>query len=369
METRKNSTTKMQIACAIIFITFTYVYLAYYQADVLAVAQHVLSGGMTDYSYAFAPFLITLVFFLLQVGAYALTRVKRRFHGLTYFPSFLFLAMITDIPNNIDVHHSLGAWWVVIPLGLILWGGIMWVARQLEPMETEPHSYGWFSRYMWLNILQMLVMAILVIFISSSDRLFHERMKMEHLMKEKQYEKALKVGRNSLQTDSSLTMLRIASLNGTGKLGSQLFTYPLIGGSKAMMPDSVTVKALMWKAPKWMQKPSSWMQQHHLKYRIPADYQLCALLLDKKLDQFVGMLGKYYRLDSPKMPTHYKEALVLYTHRRSKPRFIYHDNVMDADFQDFQQMEHKYSNPVEQQNAIRDTYGNTYWYYYEYGNR
>lgn len=55
-----------------------------YQADVLAVAQHVFSGGLTNYSYTLAPLLITLVLYLLQVGVYAVTRVKRRFHGLTY---------------------------------------------------------------------------------------------------------------------------------------------------------------------------------------------------------------------------------------------------------------------------------------------
>ncbi len=369
MENKKNSTTKMQVACAIVFISFTYVYLACYQADVLAVGQHILSGGLTDYSYTLAPVLITLVLFLLQIGVYALTRVKRRFHGLTYFPSFLFLAMITDIPNDMDVCPSMGAWWFVIPLGLMLWGGAMWVARQLEPIETEPHSMGWFSRYMWLNMAQMLVMAIAVIFVSSNDRLFHERMRMEHLMKEKQYEKALKVGEKSLATDSSLMMLRIACLNGMGELGNRLFTYPLIGSSKAMMPDGVTVKAMMWKAPKWMQKPSPWMEKHHLKYRIPVDYTLCGLLLDRQLDKFVVELQKYYRVDSVKLPVHYKEALLLYTHRRSQPSCVFHDNVMDADFQDFQQMMHKYVNPAEKKNAIRDTYGNTYWYYYEYGSK
>ena len=86
MKNKRSSTAKMQIACAIIFITFTYVYLAFYQADVLAVAQHVFSGGLTNYSYTLAPLLITLVLYLLQVGVYAVTRVKRRFHGLTYFP-------------------------------------------------------------------------------------------------------------------------------------------------------------------------------------------------------------------------------------------------------------------------------------------
>lgn len=82
MKNKRSSTAKMQIACAIIFITFTYVYLAFYQADVLAVAQHVFSGGLTNYSYTLAPLLITLVLYLLQVGVYVVTRVKRRFHGL-----------------------------------------------------------------------------------------------------------------------------------------------------------------------------------------------------------------------------------------------------------------------------------------------
>ncbi len=359
----------MRFACAIVFIVFSYVYLKYYQADILAVAQHVLSDGMTDYSYSLSPLLITFVCYLLQLGAYAATHVKRRFHGLTYFPSFLLLALITDIPNDVDVHHSLGAWWFFLPVSLLAWGCCMWVIRQLEPLEQEPHSFGWLSRYSWLNQLQLLVMAVAVLFISNSDRVFHERMKMEHLMKEKQYAEALEVGKTSIKTDSSLTMLRIACLNETGELGSRLFTYPLVGGSHAMMPNGTTVKALMWKTPKWMAKPSAWMVKHHLKYKIPLDYELNALLLDRKLDDFVKMLLKHHMVKPTGMPVHYKEALILYCHRRSHPLVEFHDNVMDTDFQDFQQMEQKYTNPVAKQSALRDTYGNTYWYYFSYGNK
>ena len=356
----------MHFACAIVFIAFTYLYLDCYQGDILAVAQHVLSDGKTDYSYTFAPILTTLVLFLLQVGVYAATHVSRSFHALTYFPSFLLLTFITDIATDFDVHPSLGAWWLVLPFCLLCWGGAIWVIRQLEPMQQEPHSYGWLSKYMWVNLLQMVVMALLTTFVACNDRLFHERMKMEGLMKQKKYEQALEVGEQSMQTDSSLTMLRIACLQQTGELGSRLFTYPLVGGSKAMMPDSVTVKSLMWRTPRWMQKPSAWMQQHHLKYKIPADYELCALLLDKQLDKFVTTVGRYYDIRSPKLPTHYKEALTLYTHRRSHTVIEYHENVMDTDFQDYQQLEHKYANEQEKRNAMRDTYGNTYWYYCDY---
>lgn len=77
MNIQKNSTMRMQIVCAIVFITFTYVYLAYYQADVLAAAQHVLSGGMTHYSYVLAPILLTLVLFLLQICAFKVTGIRR----------------------------------------------------------------------------------------------------------------------------------------------------------------------------------------------------------------------------------------------------------------------------------------------------
>lgn len=222
-----------------------------------------------------------MVLYVLQLGVYALTQVKRRFHALTYFPSFLILTIITDIPTDVDIHHSLGAWWIVAPLCLLAFGGAVWVIRQLEPLEQEPHSSGWLSKYMWINLFQMVVMIVVMSFVASNDRLFHERMKMERLMKQKNYAEALKVGRKSLQTDSSLTMLRIACLHHTGELADKLFSYPLVGGSKAMLPDSVTVKSLMWKSHRWMQEPTDSMKMQHLVYRKPDDYKLCALLLDK----------------------------------------------------------------------------------------
>ena len=42
---------------------------------------------------------------------------------------------------------------------------------------------------------------------------------------------------------------------------------------------------------------------------------------------------------------------------------------MGADFQDYQTLERKFSNPMERNAALRDTYGNTYWYYYQYGKK
>jgi hypothetical protein len=39
---------------------------------------------------------------------------------------------------------------------------------------------------------------------------------------------------------------------------------------------------------------------------------------------------------------------------------------MDADFADYQTLERKYKNITERKNAIKETFGTTYWYYWQY---
>ena len=98
-------------------------------------------------------------------------------------------------------------------------------------------------------------------------------------------------------------------------------------------------------------------QMKSAKFR--RDDQLCSLLLDRKLDDFAVMLLKTYKVNAS-LPKHYKEALYLYTHTRSHPVVTMSDNVMDADFEDFEKL------VPTTESAVRDAYGNTYWYYYKY---
>ena len=51
----------MKIACAILFLIFTFCFLYYYQADILTVEQHVLSHGQTHYDRTIGAVLITLL--------------------------------------------------------------------------------------------------------------------------------------------------------------------------------------------------------------------------------------------------------------------------------------------------------------------
>ena len=96
-----------------------------------------------------------------------------------------------------------------------------------------------------------------------------------------------------------------------------------------------------------------------------ADYLLCGYLIDKDLDGFVKALTKFYTVDES-LPRHYREALVLYTHRRSKPVLVYHDSVLDVDYNDLQQMEASCATETERKGKVLENYANSYWYYFEY---
>ena len=89
----KDGTRIIRVACAVLFVSFTFLYLYDYQDDILAMAQHVLSDGLTHYNRTIGAVLITIVLWLLQIGFYALFRLQGRAHAITFFPSLLTLAI------------------------------------------------------------------------------------------------------------------------------------------------------------------------------------------------------------------------------------------------------------------------------------
>lgn len=346
-----NSTTITQVVCAILFISFTFLYLYLYQAEVLMMAQHVLSGGSTSYQPLVGAVLITIVLSLLPLGIYALTHLRGYAHALVYFPSMLLLAVLTDPSEQIDKGFSFGSWSWLVPVLLVVYVLVILLTRMFPFQDDNGKEEGLRSPLLWVNLTQLLVMTLLVVLVSNHRDVFHYRMRMEALMMDGKYREALQVGMRSLETDSSLTMLRISCLEQTSQLGESLFYYPLVGGSEVMRPNGSSVRSMMWRYP---------------KKRHSGDYVLTHHLLDKDLDKFVHAIGKYYQVDSVSVPRHFREALILYAHQRANPLIVYHDNVMDADFEDFQKVEKMFRDPVERANRLRDLYGNTYWYYYQY---
>ncbi|MBR5656112.1 MAG: hypothetical protein IKW98_05450 [Prevotella sp.] len=375
----KNSTVALRIVCAILFFLFTFVYLHYYQADVLAAAQHVLSDGQTHYVKNVGTGIIILALYLLHLGVLGVTRLTKTAHALTYFPSFLVLAFLTNFNLHATLGYSLIAWTVVAAVLLVIYVVVVWFARQMQLYDNDPKTrYGLFSRAMWKNLFIMVVMMFVVGLVGNSNDVFHHRVKIEKAIVDNQLENALSVGKKSLANDSSLTALRILALSKSGLLGERLFEYPLQGGSKAMIPDQKTCRFVMLSEdslyrhlgarPRYRMSSMGFLNLIHKIHmaKEPAhDYLLCAYLLDKRLDDFAREIGNYYKVDSF-IPKHYREALILHNRVRSHPIVEYSDNVLNADYKDFLMLTREKTSNRERKNKVRDTYGNTYWYYYEF---
>ena len=188
---RGNDTWIAEIACAIVFCIFTFAYLFFYQADLLTMEQHVLSDGLTKYNRTIGAVIITAILLLLQQGVDAATKRTIKMPALTYFPPAMLLAMLTDISPSIDHGYSIGKWAWLAPLLLTAWGGAAYVSARHKDSDSPKQKT--IVQTIWENILAMSALYIFIGATANTDRVFHERMKMEVMVAEGKYKDALNV--------------------------------------------------------------------------------------------------------------------------------------------------------------------------------
>ena len=322
---KDSSTIIIRMMCAIVFVLFTWGWLYFFQADALAMTQHVLSGGLTHYNRLVGAIIITAVLMILQYIVNGVTKLNKRFHALTYVPSMLLLAMLTDVSQTIDKGISLSRSFGLVAFFAVAWVVLIFFVRQYENVVKEFHI-PFFSRSMWLNMLMMVAMITCVAWIGNTNAVFQYRMKVEgHLMRG-EYHQARKVGQKSLESDADLMMLRMYALARCNELGEHLFSV------------------------------------NHIAI---ADYLLCGYLIDKQLDRFAQEISHYYPLNA-QLPKHYREALTLYTHSRSNPSVVYQVPEVEENYENYQELKKQYRDPMEQKTRVSEEYRGTYWYFYDY---
>ena len=392
---KNNSTVTIRLTCAIVFVLFSVTWLHFFQADALTVVQHVLSNGITRYYPIVGTVVINLVLLLLQLVVYVLTRLSKRFHALTYVPSMLALALLTDY--GLDQQSTIAyqwSWWQPV-LVIILWIPIVLVVRVYQEVEDNP-SHALFSLPMWVNMLLMSLQIMFVVWMGNTNAVFQYRMKVECLLANGDYRAAQQIGKRSLESNADLLMLRMYALARDNALGERLFEYPVTGTSSQMLPTSGHPRMLFCPEDSLYRflgaRPAEPMETMHylelllarqssasscdslsglagnlsVDHRLSTvNYYLSGLLIDRKIDRFANEIGKYYALDD-QLPKHYREALVLYTHLRSHPVVVYHHAVTDEDWRNLQDLERQYPDPSERKIKVFEQYRDTYWYYYEY---
>lgn len=361
--------------CNIVFVSFCFCYLYYYQADLLSLMQYTYSDGQTHYNRLWGAVLTALL--LLSVNLFSIRRNKdfHKFSAWTFFPSAILLTFITGGRQTEDLNLSFGFIACISLIAVCLYVIFSRYIRNFIRSNSEKINNNSLIKNLWINLLIITVQFMYVCAFSNSDRLFHARLHLLQSLCEKDYDEALCTIDKLETSDRQLTTLIVYTLSKKNVLAEKLFEYPLRGGSVSLLPDSTLTSKIGFDEI-----------YHHLNLKIPgnqihnsiefirhgrgrnkqaADYILCGYLMDKNLDAFVENITKYYDINDL-LPKHYREALTLYVHSHTAPKVIFKNSIMDADFQDYQNMEHDITDTEERKNKLRDTYGNTYWYYYQY---
>lgn len=374
----KRTNVAIHIICGTLFAVFAFCYLYFYQADLLAVAQWILSGGRTQYNHLMGAIFIALILSFLQILVSRVYKWPLQLYALSFFPSALLLTVLTCIKVTSDNSLTYSTNLLFCLFAAIVFAALAWITAKMRGHEdTACHRVQPLYR-VWVNILLMVALFTFVCLCGNSDRNMHVRMRMEQCIINNDYDGALASMYNIRKTDENLTMLTAYALSRKNLLPERLFDFQVSCKSSSLLPTDRDGRTLMVSDSEIYKylgaKPSGHMPAiRYLQMMVRSnmakspvvDYLLCAYLLDGNLDAFVMDLEKYYIIDSS-LPRHYQEALILYNRLHSTPKIIYKNSVMDADFQDYQRLEHRIANKAERRNKIRDVYGNTYWYYYQY---
>lgn len=297
----------MRAICTILFCSFTFCFLFFYQADVMTVVQHLASGRQTFYNPLLGAVLITATLKLLQIGVSSLAKLGKRGFALTYFPSFLILTIISDLRPTVD-GVTFGNWLWATPLLIIVYVFVLISVKRFEPYEPEQRSFGPFSEMIWISLLLFLFYFLFTGLLSNNDRYFHQRAKVEALIDKRDYAGALNVVRTMPHTDSVTSMLTVYAVARRGQLADSLFYYPLEGGARTLRPGKV----------------HSWLQPDSVLYKVTrnsANYQLTGFLLDRNLSEFARYLPEYYPADSLR-PRYYKEAMKILLLKKQGLRLV-----------------------------------------------
>ncbi len=342
--------------CAGLFCVFTFCYIFFYQADILALGQHVLSEGQTHFNRSVGAVLLTIALYLIHIPVRQLTQLKKRAYALNYFPSLLILAVITDVSPTIDEHFSFGAWIWVFPLLLVAFGLAARFLYLLQPYEEDYVGFPLVSKPAWINVATLLVMFILTGWVSNHNDVFHYRMRMETLLEQGRFDEALKVAAHVENTDANLDFLRAAALAKKKQLGERLFDYHLSGSSAAMTFDGKDVKTL--------QIPDSVVKKYITK-GMRTDMRLAAHLLNRRLDMFAKNVGALYN-DST-MPPYYREAMAIYRLENHITPVTSMDSVALERARIYKQyMDGATGSSAQIVNFARHSLPHTYFYYYNY---
>ncbi len=372
----------MQQLC---FGLFVLLFFRYAQADVLAYQCSLLIGrSVTLWPWTTAALLTLLVLLLTYLLKLVVKKWKGN-KGTVYVLAAGVLAVLTSIPLASAVHQ-----WMVGLLTIALVVALELSYRCYKRKTAIVPTDLW--RKNAPKALEMLLALLLLGSGNGVTDLQHYELRTAQALQSGHPEAAFSVGEKSYATSPRLFSMRCYLLATAHKkgLGDRLFEQmvPAGGATNLLLPTDDT-QELLFPARNLSELLGSTLQpreqtlayfkrcalhsDYHLtKHRRAAvDYYLSALLLERKLELFATEVNRYYpkQVAEGKLPTYFAQALLLYTHTTPHPLVDYNDNNTEANYLDYAELSKSTPNAQVRASKLRESYGETYWWWYTYGER
>ena len=374
---RRRTARIIAVASGLLFSAFSFTYLSVFQKDVMEALHYSLAQGKTVYAPWMSAVLITVVLLVLRWAVNALVGLKGPLKALSYFPSCLLLGVLTDVGHN--VYHGGGisdTWGWMLPLCLVLYGVLGWLLARAARLWLNPEMPD-----IWVvnsNFMTLLMLCFMTIGIGNTNVHFHHELQVEEALRKQDYGRALQVAEKTMDPSRNLTALRAYAMSRQGTMGEDLFRYPQLYGAAGLLMGTSDEKALRLNADSLSvylgAKPALGEPALTFFRRIceeesgnytTLDYYLSALLLEKKLDEFVHAFDELYTVRDS-IPYYYRQALFLDSKMHPSAVTDSADVALEELWGKYLQKQQELSGQRGEANYMRREFGDTYWWYYQY---
>ena len=374
---RRRTARIIAVASGLLFSAFSITYLSVFQKDVMEALHYSLAQGKTVYAPWMSAIIITVVLLVLRWALNGLTGLKGPLKAFSYFPSCLLLGVLTDVGH--DVYHGGGiadSWSWMLPLVLVLYVVIAWLLARAARLWLNPEIPNGFV--INSNLIILLLLCFMTVGIGNDNIHFHHELQVEEALRKQEYGRALQVGEKTMDPSRNLTALRAYAMSRQGTMGEDLFRYPQLYGAAGLLMGTSNDKALRLNADSLSvylgAKPALGEPALDFFRRIcheetgnytTLDYYLSALLLEKKLDEFVKEFDALYTVRDS-VPLYYNQALYLHAKMRDSSIDEASGEVLNELWEKYRAKQKELSGQRGEANWMRREFGDTYWWYYQY---
>ncbi len=367
---------RIPLLCALYYVLFSFSYLYFFQSELMAQSQFLLSEGITEYHPKLASLLCTLL--LLMLGFF-LDRLFQwlplRMKASAWYPSFLLLGVLTSLRFPEFGDRGEAPSWFGWTLLVAFFALLLLLGRMFVDSSKERDTL---STYAWPNAILLVFFSSITLSVGNTDAVLHHTLRSANLLSRGKTEQVLEEARLEQCPSRQLSVLTALALSREERLGDELFTFPLPYGIDGLLPQ-LSDTLMFFNLPAAVEEQMGYRKSERtptmLFFRLinqkpdrrPAarHYQLSALLLRRQLMAFSETLLQSDSLSSM-LPLHYQEAWVLYQHLSTQPL----DSLPTPDlYERFDEFVALYENPScdDRQLKVHEQFGGTYWNFYYYG--